>query len=82
MVPNYEAQADGLLRFIGRRHDPSVGVNGGWIPTDEVVEVPARAEYLQELRAGTLVSADAETVRAAGVSMPSVSAPSAPAITA
>ncbi len=67
MVPNFEALDDGVMRFIGRRHDPTAGANGGWVPTDDVVEVPHRREYLDELKAGALLPADADTARAAGV---------------
>jgi hypothetical protein len=65
MVPDFNALEAGSLRFIGRRHDPSVGKNGGWVPVEEPVEVPHRPEYLQELRAGALLPADEETARVA-----------------
>ncbi len=67
LVPDYEALDNGLLRFIGRRHDVSVGANGGWIPTDETVVVPHRAEYLQELKVGALEPADEKTAKLAGL---------------
>lgn len=67
MVPNYEALDAGILRFVGRRHDASVGPNGAWVGTGEVVTLPARAEYVQEVKAGTLAPCDAETARACGV---------------
>lgn len=70
MVPDYAALDAGVLRFIGRRHDASHGVNGAWIGTDEAVTVPARAEYVQEVKAGTLAPCDAETARACGVPFP------------
>lgn len=66
LVPDYEAMDGGVLRFIGRRHDPKIGTNGGWIPTGDV-EVPYRAEYVQELRAGALTPCDEQTATLAGV---------------
>ena len=70
LVPDFEALEGGVLRFIGRKHDPTLGKNGGWVPVDTPVEVPYRAEYLQELRAGALLPADAETAKLAGVKLP------------
>jgi hypothetical protein len=67
MVPDYDALYGGVLRFIGRRHDASAGANGGWVPTGDVVQVSARAEYIQEVRAGALVARDAQTAKLAGV---------------
>jgi len=61
LVPDYESIEGGVLRFIGRRHDPSLGKNGGWVPVDGPVSVPYRQEYLQELRSGALLPADKET---------------------
>lgn len=70
MVPNYEALDAGILRFVGRRHDTTVGANGAWVGTDESVTLPARAEYVQEVKAGALAPCDAETARACGVPFP------------
>ena len=70
LVPHFEETDGGFLRFIGRRHDPKLGQNGGWVPIDEPVTVPYRAEYLQALRAGALIPADEETAKLAGVAMP------------
>lgn len=67
LVPDFEALEGGVLRFIGRRHDPSLGKNGGWVPLDAPVSVPYRVEYLQELKAGALLPADEATAKAAGV---------------
>jgi hypothetical protein len=67
LVPDYAALDAGILRFIGKRHDASHGVNGAWIGTDETVTIPMRAEYVQEVKAGVLVPCDAETARACGV---------------
>ncbi|MDI3282116.1 hypothetical protein [Polyangium sp. 15x6] len=60
LVPDYEAIEQGVLRFIGRRHDPKAGPNGGWVPTEQAIEVPYRLEYLQELQAGNLEPAEDE----------------------
>lgn len=67
MVPDYEAMEQGKLRFVGRTHDATIGVNGGWIPRLEPVTIKYRAEYIQELRAGTLLPADKETAQFAKV---------------
>ena len=67
LVPDFEALEGGVLRFIGRKHDPSLGKNGGWVPSDEPVSGPFRAEYLQELKAGALLPADESTAKAAGL---------------
>lgn len=67
LVPDFEALEGGVLRFIGRRHDPSLGKNGGWVPVDGNVTVPYRVEYLQEIKAGALLPADEATAKAAGV---------------
>jgi hypothetical protein len=67
MVPDYAALDAGILRFVGRRHDASVGANGAWVGTGDAVTLPMRAEYVQEVQAGALVPCDAETARACGV---------------
>lgn len=67
LVPDYEALEQGKLRFVGRIRIAAEGINGGWIPKVEPVEVPFRLEYIQELKAGTLAPADEETARAAGI---------------
>ncbi|MRG98212.1 hypothetical protein [Polyangium spumosum] len=68
LVPDFGAFEQGVLRYVGRRHDPKAGPNGGWVPTEQTVEVPYRLEYLQELRAGSLEAADEETAKHAGIS--------------
>ncbi len=67
LVPDFDALDGGVLRFVGRTHDPSVKPNGAWVPVDTPVEVPARAEYIQELKRGGLLPANAETAKCAGV---------------
>lgn len=61
LVPDYEALDQGILRFVGRKHDPNLGPNGGWEPVKGSVEVEFRKEYLDELKAGTLEPADEQT---------------------
>ena len=55
MVPDFEAQEQGVRRFIGRKLDVE---KGGFVPLDEPVEVPFRAEYLLAVRDGDLECAD------------------------
>lgn len=70
LVPDFEALEGGVLRYVGRRHDPSLGKNGGWVPVAEPAQVPHRVEYVQELKAGALLPANEETAKIAGVKMP------------
>lgn len=67
LVHDLDALDGGVLRFVGRKHDPSLGKNGGWVPSNEPVEIPYRAEYIQELKAGALLPADEATAKAAGL---------------
>ena len=67
LVPDFEALEGGVLRFIGRKHDPTLGKNGGWVPIEQPVTVPYRIEYVQELNAGALIPADEATAKVAGV---------------
>lgn len=67
MCPDFEALEARILRFVGRRFDASHGAAGGWVPTDEPVSVPFRAEYVQEVKASALIPCDAETARLCGV---------------
>lgn len=74
MVPDFRALAAGILRFVGRRHDPSIGEKdkdgvpqGGWVPTDEVIELDVCREYLDEIKSGALIPADEQTAWIAGV---------------
>ncbi len=73
-----EAQTAGILRFIGRKHDPSIGfqgvdengnkfMSGGYPSTGKAQEVPARAEYMFAGRDGDLWPADEETASYCGV---------------
>lgn len=67
MVHNFEALDAGILRFVGRKHDPSVGPNGGWVPTGQPELVPDRHEYRHAIKAGDLEAADETTAKACGV---------------
>ena len=78
LCPDFEAMEEGVLRFIGRRLEPNAGVTWdprrktdvqthGWVPVAEPTRVPFRREYLDELKAGALVPADAETARLCGM---------------
>lgn len=74
MVPDYKALAAGILRFVGRRHDLSVGdkdskgvPQGGFVPTDEVLELDVCREYLDEIKSGALIPVDEQTAWIAGV---------------
>lgn len=87
-VPDFEALAQGKLRFIGRKMDPSLGQEknipvysgkdskdvfvtqkqGGWRIKEEFTTIPYRAEYVEALRKGCLLPADAETARLVGLS--------------
>lgn len=48
MEPNYEA-AGRIIRYIGWSHKAGV-----WTRSEDPVEVPLRAEYIQALRSGAL----------------------------
>lgn len=67
LVPDYGALDAGVLRFVGRHHDPSVGSNGGWVPDADPATIPARAEYIADLRQGALAPANEVTAKLAGV---------------
>ncbi len=79
MVPDYRAADAGVHdRYIGwtkvqgevviPKTEFSAEVNTGrFVANDDVVTVPARVEYLRDLKDGMLAPADAATARAAGV---------------
>lgn len=81
MVFDLERHDAGVRRFVGRKHDTSMGYayrdefgnekkSGGWPASHGPAhpdEVPYRAEYVQALKDGDLWPADEETARAAGV---------------
>lgn len=79
MVPDFKALDMGLRRFIGRVWDDShadlaAGIAGGWSPTGQAVEVPARGEYLKAVKDGDLEAADAASASLCGVSFSGASA--------
>lgn len=71
MVCDYEALAAGSRRFIGRKHDPSLGPNGGWAALGEAQEVPAAGEsgveYVKAVKDRDLWPADEESAKHCGV---------------
>ena len=78
MCFDLEAQDAGVRRYIGRKHDKTLGhegkddygnkvMSGGWPSTSKAQEVPARGEYLMACRDGDLWAADEETAAYCGV---------------
>lgn len=68
LVPDLEAQADGVRRFVGRVHHAThAGGVTAWAPTTEPVTLPYRHEYAAALKAGELEPADADTAKLAGL---------------
>lgn len=67
LVSHLEALDAGVRRFVGRKHDPSVGPAGGFVPHAEAEEVADRAEYRQAVKEGDLWAADEETAAKCGV---------------
>lgn len=87
MVPDYEAMEQGVMRYHGWSYDPSIGEPvtvfeggkprrvrpGGFVRAEDPVDLdlPFRAEYAQEVRAGTLQVMDEDSARLCGVSLKS-----------
>lgn len=72
LVPNYERQeasVNATRCFIARVYKEYEPGKFGFALVDEVVEVPARAEYIKALKDGDLLPADAETASAAGLKL-------------
>lgn len=81
MVFDLERHEAGVRRFVGRKHDRTLGAafrdetgaemrQGGWPPShhpDEADELPYRAEYVQAVKDGDLWAADTETAALCGV---------------
>jgi hypothetical protein len=78
MCFDLEAQENRMLRYIGRRHDATIGfegrdengvkfMSGGYPSTDKPQVVPARGEYLLACRDGDLWAADQATADYCGV---------------
>ncbi len=69
LVQDYEALDAGVRRAIGRKWvEASPGV-WGWKATGEAQEVPYRAEYVRECKAGCLEAADQATADACEVEL-------------
>ncbi len=75
---DHEAVANGILRFVGRKHDSTIGyagkdasgnkfMSGGYPSTGVPQEVPARGEYIMACRDKDLWAADEETAKHCGV---------------
>ena len=75
MVTNYEAMAAKVRRYVGRVYDSTLGpvdpeTNkrvGGWPLSNEMEEIPYRAEYVQAVKEGDLIAADKVTADICGV---------------
>ena len=81
MVPHLESFEAGTKRFIGRKHDRTLGAafrdengqeqrQGGWPPAHSPANphaVDDRAEYRQHVKEGDLWAADEMTAAACGV---------------
>jgi hypothetical protein len=67
MICDRKALDAGARRFIGRKHDPKMGANGGWPRVLEGVEVDDHVDYRLAVRHGDLVAFDEETAKAYGV---------------
>jgi len=66
-VPNHEAEAAGVRRFVGRKYievEPGVW---GFQPTGEVEELPYSSDYVKHVKDGELWPADKATAEACGV---------------
>jgi len=71
LVQDHERLERGTNAFLGRefREHPEQPGQMAFVPTDKVVEVPYRAEYVLALRNGELDAADRATADAAGVKL-------------
>ncbi len=78
MCFDLEAQEARTLRYIGRRHDATIGhegrdeygnkfMSGGWPAKSTPQEVPARGEYMLACKDGDLWAADEATALYCGV---------------
>ena len=68
-VQNYERLEAGVNSFIGMKFQKLDESSGqyGYVVQDEIVEIPARAEYVKALRDGDLLPADEATAQMAGI---------------
>ena len=82
LVPHYGAQEQGVKRFVGRRHDPSIGtpyidehgrscMSGGWVSLEDAEEVVSSrehlADYMRHVKDGDCEAADEATAALCGV---------------
>lgn len=87
LVQDYQAMAQGLRRYVGRKLDPSQGEEFAdeedpnvkrrqavFVPVDEPEAVADCAEYRAALRCGDLEPADEATAKAVGLAWPAVKA--------
>lgn len=72
MVFDLDSHEAGVRRFVGRKHDKTIGhegrdengnktMSGGWPSTHAPQTVPARGEYLLSCQGGDLWAADEAT---------------------
>lgn len=76
LVQNYELLEQGRNSFIGRVYKETEPGKWAFEPTNEVVEVPYRVEYVRALHTGCLVAADEATAKAAGIELSPKTKPS------
>lgn len=69
MQPDFDAMREGHRRFVGRSLDRNYGEDKRWayVPTNEVHDIPAYAEYVRAIKEGDLWAADQETADYCGV---------------
>lgn len=70
MVPDFKAQDDRVMRFIGFKYDATKSHSGGFVASAEPVELDISGfekEYLDEIRAGALELADEASAKLCGV---------------
>lgn len=71
LIVDHKAMSAGARRFIGRKHDATIGRNGGWPPADKPAEVSNTdefaADYRRAVKHGDLWAADEATAEACGV---------------
>jgi len=70
MVPNYRRLLIGQKSYLGLRFDGSLGPEGGWVATFEVIDIqdndPHFVEYIRHIRSGDLLALDAATAKKVG----------------
>ncbi len=58
LLQDLEAMDAGVRRFVGRKFSQMEPGQWAFVPNDEVVEKPARAEYVQAVKEGDAWAAD------------------------